>query len=121
MACWVACILTGTLCAQPRRLITGPIQDARRSRMTGHVHPLAKAENDLGPLDASETLPAITLVLRQVAPVGLSESGSALHPINFSGLRVPAQQQAVGTPAGRKNDRGGDVALHAFVCDGRAG
>ena len=33
--------------------------------MTGHVHPLAKAENDVGAVDASDTLPAITLVLRQ--------------------------------------------------------
>jgi uncharacterized protein (TIGR03437 family) len=60
----IACILGGALSAQPR-LIKGPIQDTQRSRMTGHVHPMAKAENDLGPLDASVTLPAITLVLRQ--------------------------------------------------------
>ncbi len=60
----IAYILAGTLSAQPR-LIKGPIQDTQRARMTGHVHPMAKAENDLGPLDASVTLSAITLVLGQ--------------------------------------------------------
>ena len=60
----IACILTGTLSAQPR-LIKGPIQDTQRARMTGHIHPMAKAENDLGPLDAAVTLSAITLVLGQ--------------------------------------------------------
>jgi uncharacterized protein (TIGR03437 family) len=52
--------------AQPR-LIRGPIQDARRVRMTGHVHPLATSENDVGALDAATPLPAMTLVLRQTA------------------------------------------------------
>jgi uncharacterized protein (TIGR03437 family) len=33
--------------------------------MAGYIHPLAKPENDLGPLDTSTTLPAVTLVLRQ--------------------------------------------------------
>src|ERR1035438_6012804 len=60
----MACILAGALSAQPR-LIKGPIQDTHRTRMTGYIHPMAKAENDLGPLDASVTLPAITLVLSQ--------------------------------------------------------
>ena len=60
---FIACILAGILSAQPR-LIGGPIQDSQRVRMTGHVHPMAKVENDLGPQDASVTLPAITLVLR---------------------------------------------------------
>src|ERR1700690_1186612 len=60
----IACILTGVLSAQPR-LIKGPIQDSQRARMTGHVHPMAKAENDLGSLGASVALPALTLVLQQ--------------------------------------------------------
>lgn len=60
----IACILTGILPAQPR-LIKGPIENASRVRLTGHVHPMAKAENDLGPLDPSEVLPAVTLVLQQ--------------------------------------------------------
>src|ERR1017187_4400475 len=60
---FIAGILAAALSAQPR-LIRGPIQDLQRVRMTGHVHPMAKAENDLGPLDAAVTLPAITLVLR---------------------------------------------------------
>jgi uncharacterized protein (TIGR03437 family) len=60
---FIAFILAGVLSAQPR-LIKGQIEDAHRARMTGHVHPMAKAENDLGPLDASVALPAIMLVLR---------------------------------------------------------
>ena len=60
----IVCILTGAVSAQPR-LIKGPIQDASRVRLTGNVHPMAKAENDLGPLDPSEVLPAVTLVLQQ--------------------------------------------------------
>ena len=60
---FIAGILAAALSAQPR-LIRGPIQDLQRVRMTGHVHPMAKVENDLGPLDASVTLPVITLVLR---------------------------------------------------------
>src|ERR1019366_3967463 len=59
----IAGILAAALSAQPR-LIRGPIQDLQRVRMTGHVHPMAKVENDLGTLDASVALPAITLVLR---------------------------------------------------------
>src|ERR1039457_4280892 len=49
----IAGILAAALSAQPLLV-----------RMTGHVHPMAKVENDLGPLDASVALPAITLVLR---------------------------------------------------------
>src|ERR1035437_10461605 len=60
----MACILAGALSAQPR-LMKGPIQDTHRTRMTGYIHPMAKAENDLGPLDVSVPLPAITLVLSQ--------------------------------------------------------
>ena len=59
---FIACMLASVLYAQPR-LIPGQIDDAHRARMTGHVHPMAKAENDLGPLDASVALPAITLIL----------------------------------------------------------
>lgn len=60
----IACILTCALSAQSR-LIKGPVEDARRVRLTGHLHPMAKAENDLGPLDPSTVLPAVTLVLQQ--------------------------------------------------------
>ncbi len=35
--------------------------------MTGHVHPLATADNDLGPLNDNVVLPPLTLVLRQTA------------------------------------------------------
>ncbi|HMC61067.1 MAG TPA: S53 family peptidase [Candidatus Solibacter sp.] len=59
----IAGILAGALSAQPR-LIKGQIQDTQRARMTGQIHPMANAGNDLGPLDASATLSAITLVLR---------------------------------------------------------
>ncbi len=62
----VASLLTGALCAQPR-LVKTQIRDAQRFRMNGHIHPLAKAENDLGSLDATVTLPAVTLVLGQTA------------------------------------------------------
>src|ERR1019366_7312693 len=61
---FIAGILAAALSAQPR-LIRGPIQDLQRVRMTGHFHPMAKVENDLGPLDASVALPTITLVLGQ--------------------------------------------------------
>ncbi len=54
------------LSAQPR-LIKGAIQDARRTRMAGHVHPMATAANDIGAMDPGTTLPAMTLVLRQTA------------------------------------------------------
>jgi len=60
----IACILAGATGAQPR-LIKGQIQDKERIRMSGNVHPRAKAENDTGPMDASESLPPITLVFRQ--------------------------------------------------------
>ena len=60
----VACILTGAVCAQPR-LVKTQIRDTQRIRMNGHLHPLAKAENDLGSLDSGVTLPAVTLVLGQ--------------------------------------------------------
>src|ERR1019366_8363682 len=60
---FIAGILAAAPSAQPPH-IRGPIQDLQRVRMTGHVHPMAKAEDDRGPLDAFVTLPAITLVLR---------------------------------------------------------
>jgi subtilase family serine protease len=60
----IFCMFAGAAAAQPR-LIKGQIQDKERFRMTGHVHPRATAENDVGTLDASETLPAITLIFRQ--------------------------------------------------------
>ena len=59
--------LCGLSLSAQRRLIQGPIQDSHRARLTGHLHPLATAENDLGELDASTALPAITLVLRPTA------------------------------------------------------
>ncbi len=59
-----ASIMTGALCAQPR-LVKTQIRDTQRIRMNGHIHPLAKAENDLGSLDSGVTLPAVTLVLGQ--------------------------------------------------------
>ena len=57
-------ILICSLSAQPR-LIKGPIEDARRVRLAGHLHPMANAENDLGPLDPSTVLSTVTLVLQQ--------------------------------------------------------
>ncbi len=63
LTAWAAC---SVIYAQPR-LIKGPIQDAHRTSLTGHVHPLATAANDIGELDPSTPLPALTLVLRQTA------------------------------------------------------
>src|SRR5207245_5771373 len=48
------------LSAQPR-LIKGAIQDSRRTRMGGHVHPMATAANDIGALDQGTTLPALKI------------------------------------------------------------
>jgi hypothetical protein len=58
----IAGLLAGALSAQPR-LIRGLIQDRIRAQMTGHIHPLARAENDLGEIDQATTLPAITFTL----------------------------------------------------------
>jgi uncharacterized protein (TIGR03437 family) len=60
----IACILTCALSAQPR-LIKDSVEDARRVRLTGQIHPMAKSDSDLGPLDSSTVLPAVTLVLQQ--------------------------------------------------------
>jgi subtilase family serine protease len=46
-------------------IIQGTIQDDRRARMTGNVHPLAKVENDVGPVDSAEALAPVTLNFRQ--------------------------------------------------------
>lgn len=65
LALWVVC---SVLSAQSRLIhgpIPGPNQDTLRTRMTGHVHPLANADNDTGPLDASTVLPYVTLLLAQ--------------------------------------------------------
>jgi uncharacterized protein (TIGR03437 family) len=61
VALWIACVSAS---AQPR-LVKGPIRDTQRIRITGHVHPMAKAENDIGSLDPSQTLPPLTLILNQ--------------------------------------------------------
>src|ERR1017187_923048 len=49
----------------PPSRTSSKVQSRTRTRMTGYIHPMAKAENDLGPLDVSVPLPAITLVLSQ--------------------------------------------------------
>ena len=46
-------------------MITAAIDEARRGRLSGHIHPLANAANDLGPVDPSTVLTAVTLELRQ--------------------------------------------------------
>ena len=46
-------------------MITAAIDDARRGQLSGHIHPLAKAADDLGPVDPSTVLTAVTLELRQ--------------------------------------------------------
>lgn len=47
-----------------RNRITGPADNGRRVRLSGHLHPRATAENDLGPVNPDEQLPPMTLVLK---------------------------------------------------------
>src|SRR5262245_2150707 len=59
------CFPTANLLAQRR--IRGPVENGRRVRLSGHINPLARAENDIGPIDGSEILSSITLRFRQTA------------------------------------------------------
>lgn len=49
--------------AAQRNRISGPADNGRRVRLSGHVHPRALPENDLGIVDATEELAPLTLVL----------------------------------------------------------
>lgn len=53
--------------AAQRNRIVGPIDNRNRVALRGHVHPQAVAENDQGRADPSQTLPYMTVVLKQSA------------------------------------------------------
>ncbi len=59
------CSATGLMAQRAR--ITAAIDNARRVRLIGHLHPLARAEFDRGPVDASMPLESLSLVLRPSA------------------------------------------------------
>ncbi len=50
-----------------RSRIGGSIDSTRRVRLAGQLHPLASAENDAGPMSATETLPSMKLILQPAA------------------------------------------------------
>jgi uncharacterized protein (TIGR03437 family) len=58
------CFQTISLMAQRNRVVR-PVDNQRRTRLSGHVNPRARAETDLGPVDASAPLRAMTMVFRQ--------------------------------------------------------
>src|SRR5947209_12161801 len=58
----IVCLSPNGLLAQ-KRLITAPIDEDRRGNLTGHVHPLATEDNEVGVLNGSEQIPAMTLTL----------------------------------------------------------
>src|SRR5947207_530049 len=79
------CFQAGTLMAQRDR-VRGPIDNSRRVRLSDHVRPNLRAEDDLGRLSSSEKLPALTLVLGRSA-----EQQAALD-------RLLAEQQDPASP-----------------------
>ncbi len=50
--------------AAPKARVTRPVDNDRRVRLTGHLHPLGVNESDAGPVDSSELLPSLTMTLR---------------------------------------------------------
>src|SRR5437867_11208361 len=56
------CFQAGTLMAQRDR-VRGPIDNSNRVRLTGHLRPNLRAEDDLGRLAYSDRLTSLTLVL----------------------------------------------------------
>src|SRR4051794_37447655 len=56
-----------SLCAGPRSRVSANLDYAVRTRLTGHVHPNATAENDIGALDGAEVLSAVTVALKPSA------------------------------------------------------
>jgi uncharacterized protein (TIGR03437 family) len=56
---------SGDIFAAQRRMITAAVDENRRGRMQGHIHPLARPENDQGPVDPTRRLAGVTLELRQ--------------------------------------------------------
>src|SRR3954447_21345417 len=62
-----ALLMTPAALAAPRSRVSANISYQQRVRLSGHVHPDATAENDIGALDPTETLSGITLVLKPSA------------------------------------------------------
>ena len=60
------CLPVPHLLAQRDR-IAGVIDNTRRVALSGHIHPMATAENDQGAVDPSLFLPSVTLVLKASA------------------------------------------------------
>lgn len=57
-------VCAAELIAQVNR-ITAPVDNARRTVLTGHGHPLARVGFDRGAVDSSLALPSMTLMLKQ--------------------------------------------------------
>src|SRR4051795_6568602 len=55
---------TTSVSAAPKARVTRPVDNERRVRLTGHLHPKGVNESDAGPMDTSEDLPALTMTLR---------------------------------------------------------
>ena len=54
------CVPAANLSAQRNRVLA-PIDAGRRVTLRGHIHPKALAEFDQAPVDASQTIPYMTL------------------------------------------------------------
>lgn len=50
--------------AAPKARVTRTVDNGRRVRLTGHLHPHGASESDAGAVDSSEVLPAMTMTLR---------------------------------------------------------
>ena len=57
-------LLAASLLAQQNR-ISKAVDNRQRVVLAGHIHPLAKAEDDQGPVDPSMPLPYVTLTLKR--------------------------------------------------------
>src|SRR4051812_27112538 len=55
------------LSAAPRSRVAANVNYQQRTRLKGHVHPNATADNDAGPLDPAQVLSGITLMLKPTA------------------------------------------------------
>jgi len=63
----MAWLSTASVSAQPAPQIVKRIDESTRVVLTGNLHPLAKAENDLGTVDASQPAGRLLLVLKRTA------------------------------------------------------
>src|ERR1035437_10111279 len=116
----IAYILAGTLSAQPR-LIKGPIQDTQRARLTGHVHPMAKAENDLGPPDYHRWLSPEQYADRFGASLDdIAKITAWLERHNLHVTTVGrARTSVVFTGAAGDVEQALEISFHRYSVDGR--